>query len=347
MKTFKDFYILNEGRFRDSNKLTHIMDVPMFSIFTEPKYGEYINSSEINSNLKTALEVAKTRIQKMGFPSMHVNVVFQDTPGAFGVASGNPEARKHSLRHIDMNRRFLDHLLFANHRGLDKYNPDQMISTLVHEWGHIWMYNNGQKFRNAVKQYHEALTHSNIDKVPHRYEDPIRIFQDFYNRLGYQIQNNYLKKQNVKLINIQDNIETFLLDVLNAFGMYALAIDRGVIKKYSNIIGEIVFNNLQTPHEILKQIRELDLEKVFGNIVKQETQRSLLKKTDICKQLSDMVNFTGAYGLKNPDETWATAIQKFGTLDPYHRKRILELMQVRGPREAPNKRMQKHLKSKT
>jgi len=341
MITFKQY--LEEGRFRESPKLIHKLDVPMFSIFLDSWDAD--NSDETTwGDVSEAFKIAKKKINKMGFPSMHTNVVFKDYGPkeltTLGKAHGNPESSpKHKkLKSISLSKKLL-HGLENNYSVI----MNKLILTIVHEWAHVWMFNNGKEFRNAVKQYHEALTQSNIDKIPYKYEDPDRIFQTFYNRLYSQTQNTYTKKQNIKLVNIQNNVENILLDVLNDFGMYALAIDSEIIKKYANTIGKIVYNNLTIPNEIPKQIEALNLEKVFGDIVKNETQRRIMKRDDVRKQLSDLVNFTGAYGLKDPDETWATALEKFNALHPYHRQRIFELMQVRGPREIPNSRMQKHL----
>ena len=238
MKTFKD-YMIGEGVFRKSSKLIHKMDVSMFSIFLEKEQGDF-GDDFLWSDVAEAFKMAKKRINKMGFPSMHVNVVFknysEDESHVGGKAHGNPEAspKYKKLKSISLSKKFL--------YGLDNnYNVTmkKLIPTIVHEWAHIWMFNNGEAFRNAIKQYHEALIMSNVDKV----------------------------------------------------------------KGATNGIERL-------------------------------------------QQLSDMVNFTGAYGLTDPDEAWATALQKFFQLHPYHRQRILELMQVREPRKLPNMRMQRHLQNK-
>jgi hypothetical protein len=237
MIPFKQY--LEEGKFRDSPKLIHKLDVPMFSIFLEQRQGDY-GDDFTWGDISEAFKMAKKRINKMGLPSMHVNVVFKDYPEdeshVGGKAHGNPEAspKYKKLKSISLSKKFL--------YGLDNnYNVtmNKLIPTIVHEWSHIWMFNNGKAFRNAIKQYHEALIMSNVDKV------------------------------------------------------------KGATSGIERL-----------------------------------------------QQLSDMVNFTGSYGLTDPDEAWATALQKFFQLHSYHRQRILELMQVRGPREIPNSRMQKHLKDK-
>jgi hypothetical protein len=334
-----------------------VSDYPMFSVFISKDIMEnmdrdrFMNYNKKKEVFKLAFEIARKRITHMGFPSMHVNVVFRHTPDAYGLAHGGPDASRtyrRKSKSISLNQKFIDYISNPTEENL-RYSFGTLVDTIVHEWAHIWMFNNGKAFRDAIKDYHEALTHSNIDKISSNYvnsETPRRVFKRFYNVLYKTIVDDYMKKQSIELKEIQIDVRNILIHNLNDFGKYALTINLEVIKKYSDVIAGIVYNNLQTPNKIPTQVENLNLEKVFGDIIEQETQSSVMKREDVRKQLSDMVRFTGSYGLTNPDEAWATAIQKFNVLHPYHRKRILELMQVRGPRETPNKRMQKHKKIK-
>lgn len=237
--------IISEGKFRDSSKIIHIMNLPMFSIFVDSKNNDIIPDDDMWELVADAFKTAKQRIDKIGFPSMHVNAVFLQYPTkefhVGGKAYGNPESPpKHKkLKHISLSTRFLD-MLQTNYNG--GYNL--LVKTIVHEWAHIWMFNKGESFRNAMKQYYDALISSNENTID------------------------------------LTSIET------------------------------------------------------------KDTARKQLAR----KLISDLINFTGSYGLTNPDEAWATAIEKFESLHPYHRKRIFELMQTNEPRQLPNKRLQKHIK---
>lgn len=346
MISFKE-YIIREGKFKDSNKIIKLGDYPMFTVYI--KKGDNISSDIMSYKkyekfMKEVFTISRDEIYKMGFSKMHSNVLFDETPGDYGKAQGRTDTKIGSkkLKTILLNKKFLR----TDLSGRTGYNWDQLVPTIVHEWAHLWMFNNGKEFRDAVKQYHEALVHSNIDKIPLNTANPFTTMQLFYDRVLHQIQNQYIKKQNIKISNIQDNIHNILLDVLGKFGNWAYLIDNEIIKKYSNTIGKIIYNSLNDPYSIGPQIKALNLEKVFGDIVKYGTQDQISKNESVRKKLSDMVKYTGAYGLKNPDETWATALEKFQELDPYHRKRIFELMQINEPRQLPNKRMQKHNKAK-
>lgn len=239
MISFKQY--LAEGKFRASPKLIHKFDVPMFSIFVESKYGDHYDA-DIWKDITHSFKLAKNKISSIGFPAMHVNAVFRTFPVgnlSMGSAHGNPtdSPKRKTLKYISLNAKLLN--MVSNND-----NPHILMDiadVIVHEWAHIWMFNNGVAFRDAVARYHEALVMSNRDKLPNGSND----------------------------------------------------------------------------------------------------------KTDArtLQQLSDMVDFTGGYGLKSPDETWATAIDGFLSLAPYHRQRILSLMQIRGGRSIPNKRGQKYLKA--
>lgn len=223
MIPFKQY--LEEGKFRASPKLIHKFDLPMFSVFVESKYGDHYGE-RVWENISRAFKLARNKIGAIGFPSMHVNVVFRTFPvGNFsmGMAHGNPSdsPKRKKLKHISLNTKLLR--ILSTDESPDLINDIRDI--IIHEWAHIWMFNNGAAFRTAVSQYHEALVMSNLDKLP-------------------------------------------------------TGIDR-------------------TDSRVLQQ-------------------------------LSDMVEFTGGYGLKSPDEAWATAIDGFESLPSYHRQRILRLMQTRG-----------------
>ena len=164
--------MLNEGVFRKSQELQHLMDVPMFSIFLKRDLGGHANmfASMMENDIKKAFSEARTRIQKLGFPSMHSNVVFKNLNRAsdlrvrktrtLGGAHGNPKHKsiggKNKLKSMELNSDFLF--------SLDE--PDQyelLVDTIVHEWAHLWMFNNRREFRNAVMEYYNNLYFSQED----------------------------------------------------------------------------------------------------------------------------------------------------------------------------------------
>jgi hypothetical protein len=170
MITFKK-YILNEGGlFRSSLKNIHMIDLPMFSLFYDKTLGGTFNmfASTMDDELRNIFQQARTRIQKMGFPSMHVNVVFKNLNKAaemrvrktrtVGIAHGNPKYRKKfkedggktSLRYMELDADFIYDLD-------DPSEYERLISAIVHEWAHLWMFQNTKTFRSAVMTFYNDL----------------------------------------------------------------------------------------------------------------------------------------------------------------------------------------------
>jgi len=121
------------------------MDVPMFSIFVYDKLDPAELDREVYSKLeeikKTFVE-ARNQIHKMGFPSMHANVlitkldkVVSHHTGGIGVAG--QAHRKTKSMSID----------------IDSISAD----VIVHEWAHLWMMNNSKEFKKAIKALYDKL----------------------------------------------------------------------------------------------------------------------------------------------------------------------------------------------
>jgi hypothetical protein len=351
MITFKDYYTINEGRFKHSPKVVHVMDLPMFSIFLEKQDSKELSETlhYVSDQVIDAFQLSKKRIDKMGFPSMHVNVLFKDTSEVSvsnsgetgkvgGYATGNPKADKHykKVKSIAINKDYLG-LLETDFTGRIII---ELIKVIVHEWAHIWMFNNGKAFRDAIIQYREAMVYSNIDKIPYPYYDkePKEIFTKFRKylmSLYYHIKNNPPQ-------NLEGMISTSLKRYVSKLGMKSVMIDPWQIRKITDELMSVFESDLSY-EEVENFIEKMNMDKFFGNTIKDTIQPQLIKRKEVRDKLAKMAKFTRAYGLLDEDETWATAVEEFFTLDPYHRKRILELMQVKGQRELPNRRMQKHL----
>lgn len=349
--SFKE-YILKEGKFKDSDKINKLADYPMFSVYIDSEMSEsnyYTRLFLLHQDMvEQCFSDARTRIQKMGFPSMHSNVVFKDTNKSVGqdaskfvagLAHGNPEADKYhkSLKSIGINYQFLKGLVVRP----EKYAP-KLTETLIHEWAHLWMFNNGKAFRDAVKQYHEALLHSNIDQIPYKYfdKDPKEIFKRYNNYLLSLFSTISQSKQNMDYRKV---INKSLRTYINKIGNLSIIIDLSRIDYIADIIGKIFEAGLRINNYdyVRDSINNLDMSRLFGNDIKHTIQSGLVRRTDVKEKLAKLVKFTGAYGLTDPDETWAALLQYFDTLEPYHKKRIFELMQVREPRELPNRTQRK------
>ena len=165
---------------KDKNHI-HIMDVPMFSLYIHkdllkntnianrdfnimiyslfaiadknfpgqlPKDWQPNNPSDtpkdeylkkVENFLKTIFTKAKNQINDIGFSSAHANVVFNEMED-LGTAS--------YAGFISLNVKYVDTRV--------QDNPS-FISTIVHEWAHLFMFNRSTQFKNAVNSLYKDI----------------------------------------------------------------------------------------------------------------------------------------------------------------------------------------------
>lgn len=159
MLSFNQFYYLEESRFRDRKNQIHLMDVPMFSIFIDKDLAQ-TESTKLESYkniLKRACAQARNKINKLGFSSMHANLVIRDLSGDVNKNTGGGVAayahRKGKYMSIS--------------KEMIKYG-EYLVDTIVHEWAHLWMYNNSKSFKLAVKEYYNLLKDYYIETEPRK-----------------------------------------------------------------------------------------------------------------------------------------------------------------------------------
>lgn len=179
MNSFKQFY--NEGVIGDRSDNVKIADWPMFTVY----YGldswhdegyKLFKRREYGDRLYKLFAAARRHLTKLGFPSMHVNVIISNIKNnttfggvAAGSAFGNPAASRKNSRYMRINKEIVGGALYSGDTNLAK----TVVRVIVHEWAHLWMFNQGKAFRDAVTQYWEALYYSNIDNTPtsNKYKD--------------------------------------------------------------------------------------------------------------------------------------------------------------------------------
>ena len=196
-KTFSKFFdtyihdaVLSEARFRQSKKVKHIADLPMFSLFIDNDILDNENTDKLSdSDVQSAFKEARNKISKMGFPAMHANVVFKDLSEEVnqntGGGVGGQAHQKGKYMAI----------------GIDQIsNPEYFVKLIIHEWAHLWMFNNSKGFKKAVKEYYDQLLgkyKTGVGKLQQQKEKQafknITSFQNFKNmdkRLGSQFQDD-------------------------------------------------------------------------------------------------------------------------------------------------------------
>jgi hypothetical protein len=176
---FEQFYNLvtiEEAAFRKSKNRIHLVDLPMFSIFLDKelldnntsKKGPYNMEffKDIIPEISNVFAEARNQIGKLGFLSMHANVVIKDLSsevnrntggGVAGYAHGKNIGPTYG-KHIDsgVNYMVLDLAEFVN-----EYRDP--VSTVVHEWAHLWMFNKSKAFQKAVKKFYSQVLVSVAD----------------------------------------------------------------------------------------------------------------------------------------------------------------------------------------
>ena len=191
---FEKFYYLNEAKFRDSKKVEHLYDVPMFSIFLDKKSDvdvRYLNTGAT----KEIFAKARNRIQKLGFPSMHTNVVVADLSKEANQNTGGGVGG-----YADHKGRFM-----AVSYDLLVKDVDYSVSIIVHEWAHLWMYNNGHTFRKAVGEYYKLMKDYSTDA------DPILDTEWPLWEMDHQLQDDTFTHIVDQLYKVIDNIYTTTL----------------------------------------------------------------------------------------------------------------------------------------
>lgn len=145
MIRLKDLY--DEGRFRNRKNLVHIMDVPMFSVFRDIELAADLPSED---ELKTVFQDARTAIHKLGFPSMHANVVLADLSRIVNSNTGE--------RGVGGQAHYRNKFMSIDVKNI-------YPSIVVHEWAHLWMMNNSKEFKTAVNAVYTHLRASGITKA--------------------------------------------------------------------------------------------------------------------------------------------------------------------------------------
>ncbi len=121
------------------------MDVPMFSIYINPKLDPAEADRLVYSRLDEIKKIfadAKYAINKMGFPSMHANVLISKHSEDYIHSTGTIGAAGYAHRGL-------------KYMSLDRESID--VDVIVHEWAHLWMMNNSKKFKAAIIELYNKL----------------------------------------------------------------------------------------------------------------------------------------------------------------------------------------------
>jgi hypothetical protein len=147
MISFHEYFLIREAKFSQSKKVIPITKLPMFSVYLFKDDVDKVESiNELKEKITNACTEARKIITKMGFPSMHSNILIKDLSKEVNWVSGGGVGgyahRKGKYMTVSLNQ--------IN-------DPNYLIKLIVHEWAHLWMFNNSKGFKGAVKEYYNTL----------------------------------------------------------------------------------------------------------------------------------------------------------------------------------------------
>jgi hypothetical protein len=158
MLTFQNYYSLNENRFRQRKNQAHIIDLPMFSVFVGENAMESYsqNENEYKENLKKACAEARNKIHKLGFPSMHANILIKDLSDKVNqnTEGGVAGFAYRKGKYMEVDKKYVE------------VSSDYLVNIIVHEWAHLWMFNNSKQFKRAVYEYYKLLKNYALETSP-------------------------------------------------------------------------------------------------------------------------------------------------------------------------------------
>lgn len=147
-----------EVKFRNFKSHVHLIDIPMFSIFIDSSLSkDYIRYMQSKTDaIRKEFDVARHEIHRLGFPSMHANVVLSNLSKIQNYNTGDVGIGGEARRGLKFMR-------------IDISNINSKI--IVHEWAHLWMFNNNKEFKSAVLLLYNrilqtAVSNMTPDQIP-------------------------------------------------------------------------------------------------------------------------------------------------------------------------------------
>lgn len=306
--------LLNEAVFRKSRKITHLYDLPMFSVFINNDTLRQLKQEDtavldylVSDSVKESFNRARNELIKQGFQAMHANVVFTNLANDRTQSTTNaPGGRAHMKgRYIE-----LDYSNIFN-------NEEYLTKVLKHEWAHLYLFNGTKELKRAVKTFYDKILRKGKDLYKSQNKEafysgemPITgghtstkkevpdlasfVMNYLYKRV---LQPLYIKtilvKQKTKQANTRYTFNTFSKDALNWLNVSLSDLVRDSIYRFSDI----------SPNE-----------KFVSQLVKEINKK--LNSIDILQQIYSDVNFNvegGMFESITPSTTYEQAVQQFQT----------------------------------
>jgi hypothetical protein len=150
---------LLEGKFKNRKNQIHLFDAPMFSVYI----GDGVSKKDLynikrgEKRIKAAFEKARQQIHSMGFGSIHANVLIKDLSNYPNQNTGTVDVG--GLAYSKGKYMEIASSQFSS------TNTDYLVRIIVHEWAHLWMFNNSKEFKNSVNTLYNRLVSSGAEKI--------------------------------------------------------------------------------------------------------------------------------------------------------------------------------------
>jgi hypothetical protein len=256
--TFNTLHSLILEEFKKSSKHIHLFDVPMFSVYIAKSQEDNFDKL-VNINLENILAQARNEIIKIGFPAMHANILFDDITYNNKRIGGAANTNGKFMR-LNIN---LDNLEL------------ELKNIIVHEWAHLWMYNNSSGFKKAVKEFYQTLIRQSFDTTPNKDESfgySILKSSEFFKFVNSKFTEmvNTLKKNKNDLL--KDNSDLTSIEIHQELYEYLQDWVTLIVRDLVKYVNSLVPDN-EMHLKIANFRNKIDIDKVqelFSNIIDEE-----------------------------------------------------------------------------
>jgi hypothetical protein len=234
-----------EGRFRNRKNQIHLFDAPMFSVYADinlPKKDMY-NIKRGKKRIKSAFENARQQIHSMGFASMHSNVLIKDLSGETNI---NTSRMGGVVGYAHSKGKYME----LSSKMFDSGSTESLTKTIVHEWAHLWMFNNSKEFKNSVNTLYNKLVSSGAEKIK-----PEDIESHIMKKFNHTDELSLIKKWSGVLDSAMWIISTDKEFVKNASREELLQrIESNILTEFNEICNDFRFNPTE---EIISTVKSM------------------------------------------------------------------------------------------